>query len=307
MGVVKTCTKCLLPSPADIHHFPPRRDSPDGLNTRCRQCESTRRETSRKKLIESRALTSAPPAPHIQGSPATNEVSPRLPRAGKSTVLCIPDIHFPWHSERGLALLYDLAAVGQPNLIIQLGDLYDLLAFSRFSRSHNLYTPAEELDSARRHAVSMWRRLAELCPRSKRVQIRGNHDDRASKRVAEVLPEIEHLVTPAIAALFQFDGVETFQDSRMEYEFEGVLYQHGHMPGGRHFLHNMQPTVTGHTHKGGTWYKALADQTIWELNAGFLGDHHAPVFSYHAQARLHGTTLGCGWIDQYGPRFIPFD
>src|SRR5262245_40150163 len=49
-----------------------------------------------------------------------------MPRAGKSTVLCVPDIHFPWHSERGLALTLDIVQAAQPDLVIQLGDLYDL-------------------------------------------------------------------------------------------------------------------------------------------------------------------------------------
>lgn len=137
--------------------------------------------------------------------------------------------------------------------------------------------------------------------------MRGNHDDRASKRVSEALPELEHLVTPAIAALFQFDGVLTVQDSRMEYEHEGVLYMHGYLGGtGRHLAHNLRSTVHGHTHKGNVTYRHTGEGTVWELDAGFLGDIDAPVFTYSAQKRMHGTTLGCGWIDQYGPRFIPF-
>ncbi len=231
-----------------------------------------------------------------------------LPRAVLGTVLCVPDIHFPWHSERGLRLVLDLVAAAQPSLVIQLGDLYDLLSFSRYPRSHNLYTPAAELSLARQLAADFWYQVRKRSPASRCVQLRGNHDERAHKRVTESLPAIETLVSPALGELFSFDGVETVQDPRMEWEFEGVLYQHGYLGGtGRHLAHNLRPTVHGHTHKGNVTYRHTEAGTIWELDAGFLGDVSAPVFTYTSQKKLHGTTLGCGWIDQWGPRFIPFE
>ncbi len=230
-----------------------------------------------------------------------------LPRSAKSTVVCVPDIHFPWHSERGLSLCLDIISAAQPQLVIQLGDLYDLLSFSRYSRSHDLYTPADELSRGRKAAEDFWREVSRRAPGARRIQLRGNHDDRACKRVAEALPEIATLVNPVIDALFQFDGVETIQDSRMEFEYEGTLYMHGYGRFGSHAKRNLQNTVTGHLHRGGVEFVPSARGSIWELNAGFLGDHEAPVFSYHAQKKAHGTTLGVGIVDQWGPRFVPFD
>jgi hypothetical protein len=61
--------------------------------------------------------------------------------------------------------------------------------------------------------------------------------------------------------------------------------------------------VCGHLHRGGL---SFAPGGNWELNAGWLGDRHAPVFGYHQLKRFHGTTLGVSIVDQMGPRFVPF-
>ncbi len=229
-----------------------------------------------------------------------------LPRAGTTSVLAIPDIHFPFYDERGMALMLELAEVNQPGLIIQMGDLYDFLSYSKYPHSVNVMTPQEEVDLGRRQAVEMWTELQQRCPKARCVQLTGNHDARVNRRVETVLPSVEHLVQPVIRALFQFDGVETIHDTRQEFDFEGVLYHHGHRLLGQHVAWNLRNTVNGHLHRGGLVCKQTEGGTLWELNAGFLGDKSSPAFTYHAQKRLHGTTLGVGWIDCYGPRFIPF-
>jgi hypothetical protein len=48
----------------------------------------------------------------------------------------------------------------------------------------------------------------------------------------------------------------------------------------------------------------LANGTsVYELNAGYLGDPHAKALSYTA-SKLIDWTHGFGFIDEFGPRFI---
>lgn len=225
-------------------------------------------------------------------------------RAG--SIVALPDIHFPFHHEGVYAWALDIIAKHQPELIIQLGDLFDLISFTKYPRSHNIFMPRDEIAEARELAVEMWREVGKAAPKAKRVQLKGNHDDRAQKRVIEAIPALESLVVPTIDALFQFDGVKTINSSREEFEYNGILFHHGHQRFGQHYLWNNMNTVNGHLHKGGVLFKQTRDGVIWELNAGFMGNLEAPVFTYNAQKKIHGRTLGIGLIDELGPRFCPY-
>ncbi len=221
-------------------------------------------------------------------------------------IVAIGDIHFPWHHEGWLAWVLDIIKETQPSLVVQVGDLYDLFAFSKYPRSHNVMLPSEELAEARACAEDMWSEIRNVNPQAELIQLKGNHDDRIEKRMIEHLPEMESLLMPTLQALWAFDGVKTINDSREEVERQGVLFHHGHKKFGTHFTFNNMSTVNGHTHTGGVVLKQTADGVIWELNAGCGIDVRAPVFGYTAQKRMSSVTLGLGFIDQYGPRFMTY-
>lgn len=221
-------------------------------------------------------------------------------------VIAIGDVHAPFHDESWFAWMLNYIEFRRPTLVIQVGDLYDMLSFSKYPRSHNIMTPADEMEEGRAVAVDMWTDIQKRAPNARCVQLRGNHDDRLEKRLVSYLPEIESLVMPTLAALWHFPGVQTINESREEFTHNGVMYHHGHRKFGTHVTYNNQSTVNGHLHTGGVKFLQTLDGTIWELNAGCGIDVKAPVFSYGAQKRLHGATLGLGEIDEYGPRFIPY-
>ena len=156
-------------------------------------------------------------------------------------------------------------------------------------------------------AEEFWREAKKAAPNARCIQKCGNHDDRPKKRLAEQLPELLDWVKPGMDAIFKFDGVETQNDAREEFEHNGVLYHHGHSTFGKHYLYNNKCTVNGHLHRGAVEYKQTAEGMIWELNAGCGIDANAPVFTYHSQKRMHGITLGLGYVDKYGPRFMPYE
>lgn len=223
----------------------------------------------------------------------------------KSKILVIGDTHFPFVHQGCLEKIYAFNKSVKPDYIVQVGDLYDLYAHSKFPRSHNIYKPEEEEALGRKGAEEFWKRLKKDNPSTKCFQLLGNHDVRPVKRVIESLPTLEHVVKEYYKRLTTFDGVTTIDDYRQELIIDGIVFHHGYRSQlGSHRDYVLRNFVCGHSHKGGVVYKRLREEIIWELNAGFVGDADSKVLAYTAQ-KIHDQTLGWGFIDEYGPRFIP--
>ncbi|MES3012649.1 MAG: metallophosphoesterase [Pseudomonadota bacterium] len=219
-------------------------------------------------------------------------------------VLAVGDAHCPWMLYRTLDGICAAARGLKPDIIIQLGDLYDFFSWTRFPRTYNLLTPIEEAKQGRKMAENMWARLAKAAPKAKLYQLRGNHDDRPYKRILEAAAEFEDLLK--LDPLFQFDGVETQPSSRDELIIQGVCYMHGFRSKlGDHARHNRMSTVCGHSHKGGVVTMRLGKKTLFECNAGFLGNPNSRPLSYGAQRKFNDQTQGFAFIDSLGPRFVP--
>lgn len=233
-----------------------------------------------------------------------HEPRERKPAQVSEPILIIGDAHFPFVHHQTLEKIYRFAEKHRPKHIVQMGDLYDFFAHSKFPRSQNFYSPDQEMAEGRKAAEEMWKTIRGLCPDAKCHQLLGNHDVRPLKRIMESAPTLESLLVRAIEPLFEFEGVQTIKDPRDELVLQGVTMVHGYAsrPGfNRDFV--LGNCVNAHTHRAGVVYRALREQTIWELNPGFIGDETSKALSYTPQ-RTTGWTLGWGWIDEYGPRAI---
>lgn len=221
-------------------------------------------------------------------------------------ILIVGDLHFPFHHKKCLESIHEFAKENQPDYIIQIGDLYDQYSHAKFPRSHNLFTPREEEKLARDLAEKMWSRFGSECPNAKKIQILGNHDARPLKRVLESLPQMEHWVEKYFQELMSFEGVETLLNSREEYKIEDILIIHGYSSKlGDHRDHYLNSIIVGHSHTGGVSFRQVNGKILFELNVGYVADQFAKGLSY-TPTRTVKWTLGNGWIDQYGPRFIPY-
>jgi hypothetical protein len=328
----RTCPKCIQTYPLTAEFWSRNRTRSDGFDAYCLVCKrvyskgltaQNRQKNATVYRTDVENFMSAPPlfgdekavaAPDPRETPPPEPVtySPpvipdlTLPRDGKDVVVAIGDIHYPFHDERAVRLALEVVGDLKPAIVIQMGDLYDQLSYSKWARSFNVYTPKYELDLARWMAEGFWARVAQIVPDARRIQRLGNHDDRAFKRLIEHAPALEHISAPGLAKLYFFDGVETGLESREEWSYQDVWYMHGHRRAGQHMAWNRRNTVVGHSHVGGVLYKQADGGTFWELNVGYLGDPRQPCFTYNTQKRSHGWTQGVGVIDRYGPRFIPF-
>jgi predicted phosphodiesterase len=226
----------------------------------------------------------------------------------KDKMLIFGDAHFPYHNPSALKWALNKVKVLQPAYIMQIGDLYDFYWFSKYPKKFLTLSPTEEVQKGRRMAETFWRKAQNAAPKAKCYQILGNHDDRPMKRVIEKFPEMTALFS--MDGLFQFDGVKTNLDSRQEVIIklngQEISFLHGHLSQlGAHMNFSRMRTVVGHSHTGGVAYRKQAKEILWELNVGFLADEHSGPLQYGPSKRKKWT-LGCGVIDEHGPRFIPY-
>lgn len=218
--------------------------------------------------------------------------------------LFIGDTHFPFTNLKILESIYRFAEKTKPKRIIQVGDLYDLYAHSKFPRSQNIYSPQDEERLGVKMAAEMWSELQKASPGAECVQIKGNHDIRPVKRTLESLSSLEHIVEKHLNHIMTFEGVTLIEDHREEYVFEDVMVHHGYRTKlGDHRDFALMNAVVGHTHRGGVSYRRIRGETMWELNVGFVGELESKVFAYRPQ-KITTETTGFGFLDEYGPRFI---
>ena len=232
---------------------------------------------------------------------------PREPRPKQAwpRIAVISDIHWPFHSQRVLDAFYAFIEKHKPEHVIINGDAWDMYSHAKFPRSHNVFTPKEEQAKARASNEEFWKRVKAVCPKAKCYQLLGNHDVRPLKRVLESYPEAEHWVQRMMEELFTFEGVKTFHDPREELMLPGdICVHHGYRSKlGDARDYTRFNAIVGHTHQGGSVFRQLRGEVLWELNSGVAGDPEAKGLTYTPQ-RITNWTPGFGWVDEFGPRFV---
>lgn len=230
-------------------------------------------------------------------------------------VIGLGDLHLPWADKRAIAGAVAYIRHRKPAYVVQLGDYADFYSATRFARSLNIMTPEMEHKRARAQGEELWSRIKDAAgTKCERIMLLGNHDDRPLKRCLEIIPEQEHLVREGLRNFWTFDGVKTIP-SEETLIIDGVLYTHGHLRFGMHIKKFRMPVVTGHLHKGDVTFERvsvptgnrLTHRTIFEANAGYLGDPYALPMRYRPKRDLYAYTRGLFELDDYGPRFIDLE
>lgn len=229
-----------------------------------------------------------------------------LPQSPWPKIAVLGDLHEPFSHAKLKEAFIAFCTENQPDWIVQVGDAVDFYSHSKFPRSHNIFTPKDEEQLARKNLEKLWADLAVAVPKAKRVMLIGNHAIRPMKRVLEAVPTIEHWAEKYLTDYLSFPNVHTVMDTREEYMIGDICFIHGYKSGlGAHRDHILSNVVCGHTHTGGASFRSFRGRTYWELNAGLAGDIESPGLTYTA-TRTTGWTLGWAWIDKHGPRFIPY-
>ncbi len=215
------------------------------------------------------------------------------------------DIHFPFEDAHALQLATDYIKRTKPDLVVQIGDLVDNHAFSRFYKSMDILPPRAELERAGRKAQRLWLLIRHYVPKAKLVQVLGNHDlERLEKNVLMKAPELHSLVMAEARRYFDFPGVTTLRSYRDSYatqiQGEKVTFHHGKFSTTRaHIIEWNSNMVIGHLHTG----ELVHGYGKWALNCGYLANQAARVFDYRATT-VNKWQVGIGVVDGDGPRFI---
>jgi predicted phosphodiesterase len=218
----------------------------------------------------------------------------------------ISDIHWPFVCQRVVDRYLEWVGKHKPKFAIIDGDAWDMYSHGKFPRSHNLFTPKEEEELARKMNEDFWKAVQKASPKTKCYQLLGNHDVRPLKRVLEQVPTMAHWIDGYFKTLFTFDGVETIFDPRQELIIGDVMIHHGYRSGlGDHRDFSGFNCIVGHTHKPGIVYKSMGvgHHPKWEANCGLAGDPMAKGLSYTPQ-KTTGWTNSFLAVDSDGPRVI---
>lgn len=229
-----------------------------------------------------------------------------------TTALIVGDPHFPFVNKRSLLAVYSQIKYRQPDVIVQVGDLFDFVSFSPFPNKRQFILAKDELQQGREAASKFWINCQKIAPNAKCHQLRGNHDERPLKTLARKgAAEFEPMVSCKIDEMFSFPGVITQPDERTELILKvagfDIMFMHGFfLKPLQHTRENQMCTALGHTHYGYTAFVPQKDKVLWELNAGYIADREAFPLSYSKQRAVSKSVQGFGWIDKNGPRFISF-
>lgn len=223
-------------------------------------------------------------------------------------ILIVGDLHFPYHNKRAIKRVYEAIKKEKPTHIVQIGDLYDQYSFSRFTKK-NITTSKQEIAKANSAGKSFWSKIRNINRAVKCYQLLGNHDIRLTKRIAEKVPEAYEFVKEKLDELYTFKGVRTIYDERDVLKIMGIIFTHGYLSQlGSHMSYFGESCVVGHSHVGGCVYKQRNGKTIFELNAGYVGDETSEPMRYRPTT-VSKWTLGYGLITFRGkiacPQFIP--
>lgn len=218
-------------------------------------------------------------------------------------VAILGDTHFPFEDVEALSYCYAIIEKFKPEVVVQIGDLYDALAWSKYPSHMERMSPETEMREAKRRASIMWKTVQSIAPEAKCYQIKGNHDERPYKRLIEKAPELASFID--LRSWWNFDSVSTIHDSREPLIIDGIGYVHGWLSGEfKHAQYFNMPIVRGHSHRGGCVWKRHNRSWLFELDTGYLG---SPEISGYVPSKITNWTRGIGLITEWGPSFIPFE
>lgn len=212
-------------------------------------------------------------------------------------VIVLPDLHIPFCNFGVVELAYEFyvsrVLAGAKPKVIQIGDLTDQKAWSRFQKDPDDHSPALEWSETVR-GIDI---LKEFFPEM--VIILGNHDRRiAMKAVEASLPQT---LVKSLPEVFDAPGW-VFHTSNTPFQFQGITYLHGDEVGGTPIIkaqHLGTPLVMGHTHKASLTFGANYLTDIWAMEVGNALDPDSSAARYVAR-NVNKGTQGFAHIDAQG-------
>ena len=208
-------------------------------------------------------------------------------------VICINDLHIPFHDEKAVKLVFNFIKQQQPNELILNGDILDCYQQSKFTKdpAHKLYLQ-DEADMF----YSIFSDLRKWIPNTKVSYVLGNHERRI-ETVTWATPAFYSVEALQIPKLLRCDElkIDVYAKARFINKFKfyhGVsTNQHAGASAKKELeIHCYNPGMTGHTHRLGDYTRTGDFKSYrWDEN-GCLCDLHPKYIDTVANWQ-HGFSL----------------
>ena len=171
-------------------------------------------------------------------------------------VLCLYDVHVPYHDVRACNVAIQYGLEQKADTIFIGGDFMDCYGLSRFDKDPRKRGFAEELEMT----IAFLRKLRELFPKARIYYMIGNHEERYEKLMQSKAPQFIGVPEFQIEVLLRFGeiGIELIDQKRVA-RLGKLNLIHGHeLPGGAYSpvnpakgLYNKakRSTMCGHHHQ----------------------------------------------------------
>lgn len=221
-------------------------------------------------------------------------------RGQYSSILIVPDLHYPYNHADVLAFLKALKKKYKPDLVISLGDEVDLHAFSFHEKDPDLLSPGDELKTA----IARLQPLYNLFPEM--LLVESNHGSLVYRRgKAFGLPR--HVLKAYGAILEAPQGWKWHNDLIVTCSDGNKVYIcHGRSADGLKLSQSLgMSCIQGHFHeKFEARYWSSKAGLFWSVIAGCLIENDSLAFAYN-KLNLKTPILGAVVIVNGQPKLEP--
>jgi predicted phosphodiesterase len=140
-------------------------------------------------------------------------------------ILCLSDIHIPYHSVEALTAALDFGSEENPDCILLNGDILDFFGLSKFVKDPSKRRFSEELNMF----GQFFSVLQKEFPTAKKIFKIGNHEERYQVFLWQHAKELSDVPEFSLENIIKAraDGIEVVKDKRI-INFYGLNIIHGH-------------------------------------------------------------------------------
>ena len=197
----------------------------------------------------------------------------RQEKEEREIILRLGDVHYPYHDKRAIGVALKFAEFLQPKIII-LDEWLDVYSLSKYNKDPQR---KQDLQDDIDGAVVLLRWVRQVCPNSRLIMLKSNHDKRLQTYLrtrAEELDNLRCLQFSELLELFSM-GIE-YMDS---FIFRNFLWKHGSvvrkdsgMTARAELLKEGMSGCSGHSHRLALFFKTLRGGKFCWIESGCLCD-----------------------------------
>lgn len=195
-------------------------------------------------------------------------------------ILALGDMHFPWIDFKVLMAAHEFAKDYKPDLVIQVGDIVDQKAWSRYPKDVDDPSPHEEWMMAEDGLHALHRLFPKM------IILEGNHCRRIMCRALEA--GIPKKLIKTLDQVFDFPDWHWHMHPR-PYVADGIAFIHGDEMAGNAYQKAGKlgmPLVQGHDHLGYLQFINTFDREIFGMSIGCMIDSESIAARYAAKNAL---------------------